>query len=216
MHVGFTALQTDTINRRKSSLCRYGIAHYFAGVPVTSTVKVFEPFDRPIIKEPYNLNTPEQHYVDKSGIDPRILPFLPRAYDEMKYLISELKDHLVVSYAGTTVERRGLEELTSFLGIEMPRIYFVDVRDLFDVFYPGALDQGLISGRKKAHICDFLGLEYHHTTNGVSDAYASGSIFNTLYQQYRHNGESPFDFSVRQGCVVTLHNRELPRWAGEE
>lgn len=209
---GFTALQTNTINRRKSSLYRYGLAHYFAGLPIESRIKLFEPYNRPISREPYNLNEPEKHYIEKSGIDPRILPFLPRAYDEIERLLNELTDRLVVSYAGTTVERRGLEELASLMGIDMPRIYFVDVRDLFDVFYPNALDKGLIAGRKKVHICQFLELEYHSTRRGLNDAYASGNIFNILYQQHCTAGESAFDFASRHGCVAVLHNRPIPRW----
>lgn len=212
MFPGFLALQTGSVNRRKSSLCRYGVTYYFAGMPVESHVKFFAPLDKALSKEPYNLNTPEKYYIDKAGVDPAIVQFLPPARDEIAALLDVLKDNVVVSYAGTTVEKQGLEELASLLGIDVPRIYFVDVRDLFDVFYPNAVDKGLIEGRKKEHICHFLDLEYHHTTRGLNDAYNSGDIFYTLYQQYCIAGESVFDFASRHGCVAVLHNRPTPRW----
>ena len=164
----FNAIDVETANRNRASICQIGMAQVHAG-KITKTLTILVNPEEPF--EPFNTNL---HGIDEHTI--RNAATMPGAYAEILRLIDGTT---IVSH--TEFDRQALEKATTKYRLHPPKVRWLDSARIARQAWPQKYAKG---GPSLKQITADLGIEFKHHDAG-EDARAAAEI---LLHTHNHTG----------------------------
>lgn len=154
----FIAIDVETANHSRDSICAIGIARFC---------------DAKAVDEWYTLVNPEDffHPVNKGihGISEKDIERAPTFPDALERCRSLIEDSIVVSH--TAFDRVSMQRAAQKYSIELPDCRWVDSASIARRVWPEISR----SGYGLANVCDMIGYEFQHH-NALEDAKAAGQV----------------------------------------
>lgn len=164
--MNFVALDFETANDWRASICQVGIAHFGAGESPRKLSWMVDP------ETDFSSRNVAIH-----GIGPRHVdgaPLFPDIYEE--FLKPALNDQIVVSHM--PFDRVALESACDRYGLEMPRVEWLDSAALARRTWREISQRGYNLGNLAAR----LGIEFQHHDAGA-DAVAAGLVVHAAAEE---------------------------------
>jgi len=185
----FAALDLETANSKKSSICQIGIAFFENGILTDKWMSLINPEDTF-----FSVN------IGIHGITAEITKSAPTFKEIWEELRQILQENLMVSH--TTFDRQAIETACENHGLEMPPVRWLDcttvVRRTWSQFSKGGF--GL------ANMSEFLGIPFKHH-DAYEDARMCGEILNAAMIESDFTAEEWY-LKAQQPIVKKKHTRK--------
>lgn len=167
----FAALDLETANAKRSSICQIGIAFFENGILTRKWISLINPED-----DFFSVNV-SIHGITADSV--RNAPTFKQIWPELEEI---LQNHLIVSH--TTFDRQAIEAACECYSLEMPPVRWLDcttvVRRTWEQFSKGGF--GL------ANMSEFLGVSFQHH-DAFEDARMCGEILNAAIIESDYTAE---------------------------
>ena len=172
----FIAIDVETANADRASICQIGIAHFADGRFVEKWESLVDPED-------------EFHSVNIAihGIDESMVADAPKFPSLAETLILKLVDTIVVSH--TPFDQSAIRSVFAKYGIEAPKIIWLDSARVVRRTWLDLAQRGY----GLAPVAERLGIEFQHH-NAAEDARAAGEI---MLHAIRESGLSVDEWVIR-------------------